>query len=158
APGVGEGLVRPTVAPGLRAVMGLGTAWSGDEPKTLGFGKMEPLVSLMQETAPDKLLPILVKRLRGGLDLQQLVAAAALANARTFGGEDYIGFHTMMALAPAFDMARELPEAERPLPVLKVLYRNSNRIREKGGRKAEVLKAVEPTPNASKRRDEDRLA
>ena len=31
----------------------------------------------------------------------------------------------MMALAPAFHMARELPEAQRPLPVLKVLYRNS---------------------------------
>ena len=31
-------------------------------------------------------------------------------------------------------MARELPEAQRPLPVLKVLYRNTNRIQERGGR------------------------
>src|SRR5204863_312364 len=39
----------------------------------------------------------------------------------------------------------ELPERERPLPVLKVLYRNTNRIREVGGRRAEVLRVVEPT-------------
>ena len=43
---------------------------------------------------------------------ETLVAAAALANARTFGGEDYTGFHTLMALAPAFHMAGEMP-AER---------------------------------------------
>jgi hypothetical protein len=73
----------------------------------------------------------------------RLVAAAALANARTFGGEDYVGFHTMMALAPALHMAGELPEALQPLPVFKVLYRNSNRIQERGGRKEEVLRAVE---------------
>jgi len=77
-------------------------------------------------------------------DLQRLVEAAALANARTFGGEDYVGFHTMMALAPSLHMARELPEAMQPLPVFKVLYRNTNRIQEKGGRKDEVLHAVKP--------------
>jgi len=38
---------------------------------------------------------------------------------RTFGGEDYVGFHTMMALAPSFHMSKELPEAEQPLPVFK---------------------------------------
>jgi len=140
---VGKGMLIASVGAGLAADLGLGTAWAGDDPKTLGFGKMEPLVSLMQETAPDKLLPILVKRLRGGLDLQQLVAAAALANARTFGGEDYIGFHTMMALAPAFHMARELPKDDQPLPILKVLYRNTNRIQQTGGRKNEVLHPVE---------------
>ena len=31
-----------------------------------------------------------------------------------------------MALSPAFEMARELPEERRPLPVLKVLYRNAS--------------------------------
>src|SRR5204863_6786841 len=40
-------------------------------------------------------------------DLRQLVAAAALANARTFGGEDYVGFHTMMALAPSLHRSEE---------------------------------------------------
>src|SRR5436309_317420 len=113
---------------------------------------------MMQDTPTDRLLPVLVGKLKGGTELNRLATAAALANARTFGGEDYVGFHTMMALAPAYEMARELPEAERPLPVLKVLYRNSNRIREKGGRKAEVLKAVESTPDASKLRDDYRLA
>ena len=39
-----------------------------------------------------------------------------------------------MALAPAYHMARELPEDRRALPVLKVLYRNTNRIQEHGGR------------------------
>ena len=72
------------------------------------------------------------------------MAAAALANARTFGGEDYVGFHTLMALAPAYHMARELPEDRRALPVLKVLYRNTNRIHEHGGRASEVLHAVKP--------------
>jgi len=50
----------------------------------------------------------------------------------------------MMALAPALHMARELPPAMQPLPVFKVLYRNTNRIQERGGRKAEVLHAVKP--------------
>ena len=71
-----------------------------------------------------------------------MVAAAALANARTFGGEDYVGFHTMMALAPALHIARELPAELQPLPVFKVLYRNTNRIQDQGGRKHEVLHAV----------------
>src|SRR5262249_42464242 len=87
---------------------------------------------------------LLVQRLNGGTELKELVAAAALANARTFGGEDYIGFHTMMALAPCLEMARELPSPQQALPVLKVLYRNSNRIKDFGGKPKEVLKAVKP--------------
>src|SRR5258708_32429254 len=98
----------------------------------------------MQETPVNGRLPALVKELRSGTELRQLVAAAALANARTFGGEDYVGFHTMMALAPAFHMAQELPAEWQPLPVLKVLYRNTNRIQERGGRKEEVLHAIAP--------------
>jgi len=39
-------------------------------------------------------------------------------------------------------MARELPKDKSPLPVFKVLYRNTNRIQEKGGRKDEVLHPV----------------
>src|SRR5262249_60423866 len=46
--------------------------------------------------------------------------------------------------APPRHMAREMPEPRRALPVLKVLYRNSNRIQEKGGRKSEVLHPVKP--------------
>jgi hypothetical protein len=111
----------------------------------------------MQETSVNRLLPVLVEQLRSGVELRRLVAAAALANARTFGGEDYVGFHTMMALAPALHMAGELPEALQPLPVFKVLYRNSNRIQERGGRKEEVLRAVEPSPDPRREMDGARL-
>jgi len=117
-----------------------------DGTETLSFGAMEPLVALMQETTPDRLLPVLVDRLRTGTELRQLLAAGALANARTFGGQDYIGFHTMMALAPAWHMTADLPEARRPLPVLKVLYRNTTRIQQVGGRRNEVLRTVQPAP------------
>src|ERR1044072_3311122 len=96
----------------------------------------------MREPPANRLLRALVERLRAGTELKRLVEAAAMANARTFGGEDYVGFHTMMALAPALHMAMELPDALQPLPILKVLYRNSNRIQEHGGRKGEVLHAV----------------
>ncbi len=141
---LGRGMVVAGVGPALAADLGLGAAFADDGPDALTFGKLEPLVCLMQETAPDKLLPLLVERLHKGTDLGEVVSAAALANARTFGGEDYVGFHTLMALAPAYHMAKELPEDRRPLPVLKVLYRNSNRIQEKGGRKSEVLRPVKP--------------
>ncbi|MFO0922727.1 MAG: hypothetical protein U0905_09600 [Pirellulales bacterium] len=40
-----------------------------------------------------------MKQWKTGTILKTLVAAGALANARTFGGQDYIGFHTFMALA-----------------------------------------------------------
>src|SRR5262249_61086696 len=75
---------------------------------------------------------------------RELVAAGALANARSFGGEDYIGFHTMMALSPAYRMAQELPSDRAALPVFKVLYRNTSRIQAKGGKNAEVLRPVKP--------------
>ncbi|HZT83544.1 MAG TPA: hypothetical protein VFA26_25160, partial [Gemmataceae bacterium] len=141
---VGRGALIAGVGSALAADLGLADARAAEAPAALNFGKLEPLVCQMQETPPDKLLPRLVARLQEGGDLKELVAAAALANARAFGGEDYVGFHTMMALAPAWHMARELPQARQPLPVLKVLYRNSNRIQECGGRKKEVLKPVEP--------------
>ena len=73
----------------------------------------------MQETPTNRLLPLLVERLRSGTELRELVAAAALANAGTFAGEDYVGFHTVMALAPAYHMAVELPKDQAPLPILK---------------------------------------
>ncbi len=72
------------------------------------------------------------------------ISAGALANARTFAGEDYIGFHTFMALLPAYEMARELPQDRRALPVLKVLYRNTSRMQAQGGCKHEMLHPVEP--------------
>ncbi|MBM4077436.1 MAG: hypothetical protein FJ267_17550, partial [Planctomycetes bacterium] len=105
----------------------------------LTFGDREPLVRLLQETPSDKLLPLLVNRWKEGTTLKELVAAAALANARTFGGEDYIGFHTMMALVPALQMSQRLTPKLSPLPILKVLYRNTQRIHDHGGASSEIL-------------------
>lgn len=144
---VGRGMVVATVGYGIAADLGLTGTLAADAaaaPEALNFGKLEPLVCFMQETPAAKLLPALTAKLKAGADLRQLTAAAALANARTFGGEDYVGFHTLMALAPALHMSRELPEHLQPLPVFKVLYRNTNRIQEKGGRKEEVLHPVTP--------------
>jgi hypothetical protein len=141
---VGRGMLVATVGYNAANDLGLATAFAADAPDTLDFGSLEPLVRFMQETPTDKLMSGLAGKLKSGADLKRLTAAAALANARTFGGEDYVGFHTMMALAPSLHMASELPEAMQPLPVFKVLYRNTNRIQEKGGRKDEVLHAVKP--------------
>jgi hypothetical protein len=141
---VGQGMLVASVGCGAASEMGLAPAWADEGPQRLTFGALEPLVELMQETPTNRLLPLLVERLRSGTRLRQLVAAAALANARTFGGEDYVGFHTMMALAPAYHMAMELPETQQPLPILKVLYRNNQRIQQVGGRKAEVLRPTQP--------------
>jgi len=139
---VGRGMLVATVGYEIASELGLASALP--QEAALSFGPMEPLVCLMQETPVNRLFPALLEQLRGGADLRRLVAAAALANARTFGGEDYVGFHTMMALAPALHMAQELSPELRPLPVFKVLYRNTNRIQERGGRKEEVLHAIKP--------------
>ncbi len=141
---VGRGTLLATLGSALAADLGLGRAFADEGADRITFGDAEPLVTMLQETPVAKLLPILVERLKNGTSPRDLVAAAALANARTFGGEDYVGFHTMMALAPAFHMSKELDESRQVLPILKVLYRNTNRIQEFGGRSNEVLHAVEP--------------
>ena len=143
---VGQGMLVAAVGAEVANGLGLSTALAEDAPVELNFGSLEPLVRLMQETPVDRLLPRLVAELRAGTALSRLVAAGAMANARTFGGEDYVGFHTIMALAPALHMAQELPTDQQPLPVFKVLYRNTNRIQEHGGRKSEVLHPVQPAP------------
>lgn len=142
---VGRGMLVASVGLGTALDMGLTPAWAEDGAGgRITFGGLEPLVGLMQDTPIGKLVPVLVGKLKSGTDLKQLVAAAALANARTFGGEDYVGFHTLMALAPAYHMAHQMPEDRRALPVIKVLYRNTNRIQEHGGRSSEVLHPVRP--------------
>lgn len=141
-----KGVLATALGPGLAVELGLTTRTIADEPaaKALHFGDMEPLVCFLQETPVAKLQPALAGKLKEGLALDRLIAAAALANARTFGGEDYIGFHTIMALAPALKMSRALTPAQAALPVFKVLYRNTSRIQENGGRQAEVLHAIAP--------------
>src|SRR6187401_1530262 len=148
---VGRGMLVASVGYGVATDLGFTSAIAAEVNDPLEFGPLEPLVRLMQETPASKLLPTLVDRLNSGTELKQLVAAAALANARTFGGEDYVGYHTMMALSPALHMASELPRPLQPLPVFKVLYRNTNRIQEQGGRKNEVLHSIAPAKLANGR-------
>ncbi len=151
---VGRGMLIGSVGVGLAGDMGLATAMAGEEAPTLDFGELEPLVEQMQQTPAERIVPAMVARLKSGVDLKTLTGAAALANARTFGGQDYVGYHSFMALAPAYEMSREMPSELAPLPVLKVIRRNTNRMQEKGGRKAEVLRAIQPlsTNNANSQR------
>ena len=114
---VGKGMLVAGVGPALAGELGISTAWAEEETGRLTFGPLEPLVEMMQQTPVDQLQPVVFRELQSGADLKTLVAAGALANARSFGGEDYIGFHTMMALMPAWQIAEELPESERALPV-----------------------------------------
>ena len=140
---VGKGVITASVGLELATELGVGTALADSvAPEALSFGSLERLVCLMQETAAPALFPKLVQELHSGTSLKTLTAAAALANARTFGGEDYVGFHTLMAMAPAYHMSQELPAASQALPIFKVLYRNTNRIQEHGGRTGEVLHPV----------------
>jgi hypothetical protein len=141
---VGTGMLIAGLGPDLAADLGLASAAAADGREPLSFGDREPLVAFMQETPTDKLLPALVDKLRAGAKLTDLVAAAALANARTFGGQDYDGYHAFMALAPSLHMARELPGERQALPVLKVLYRNTSRMHACGCRTREILHPVAP--------------
>lgn len=141
---VGCGMLIASLGPVVAHDLGLSRALAADGADTLSFGKLEPLVALMQETQADKLLPMLVEKLSSGTDLRTLVAAGALANARTFGGQDYNGYHAFMALIPSLEMSKEMPKEKAALPVLKVLHRNARFMQDKGGRKNEVLHVVQP--------------
>jgi hypothetical protein len=149
---VGAGMFLASLGTTVASDLGLGAAWASEEPGRLTFGDLEPLVAFMQETPTDKLLPKAVEKFHNGTSLKQLVAAAALANARAFGGEDYVGFHTLMALVPAYHMsAEEHDKTRRPLAVLKVLVRNANRLRESGHATKDTLHPVPGGGRASHR-------
>jgi hypothetical protein len=141
---VGRGMLVASVGSATALELGLSPALADETEKRLTFGKLEPLVSLMQETSPEKLLPLLVGELQAGRDLKTLTSAAALANVRAFAGQDYIGFHTFMALVPAFQMSSELTGKDQALPVLKVLYRNTSRIQDAGANNKDALHQVSP--------------
>jgi hypothetical protein len=141
---VGKGMLVASVGPALAFDLGLASAAEGKGPGRLTFGELEPLVGLMQDTPADKLLPLVVEKIRGGTELRTLVAAAGLANARTFAGHDYTGYHAFMALCPAWQMAQEMPGPRQALPVLKVLYRNTSRMQQCGGSRKEAMHPVDP--------------
>ena len=137
---IGKGAVMGAIGPSLASELGMLPTMRADEGKQgLHFGTLEPLVSFMQETPLEDLQSSIVEKLRNGVSVERLVSAGALANARSFAGEDYVGFHTLMAMKPALKMASMISGKNSPLPVLKVLYRNTHRIREHGGRASEKL-------------------
>ncbi|NND97190.1 MAG: hypothetical protein HKN47_07670, partial [Pirellulaceae bacterium] len=140
---VGSGMLVGSLGAALSGDLGISSAYADDRDDRLTFGDMEPLVALMQETPLERLQSTLVDQLGNGTSLSTLVAAGSLANARTFGGHDYVGFHTFMALTPALEMSAELPTERKALPILKVLYRNTDRIQQFGGSSSEVLKRID---------------
>ena len=152
---VGKGMLVAGIGSNLAIELGISSALADDDTSPLTFGSLEPLVALMQQTPIEKLQPALMNEIRNGVELKTLVAAGALANARSFAGQDYVGFHTMMALMPAWRIADELPRSEQPLPILKVLYRNTARIHEAGG--GDRLHHVEPATLSDPRHGDQRL-
>lgn len=141
---VGRGMLIGSVGTATAFDLGLSSAFADGETSRITFGSLEPLVSLMQETSPDKLIPQLVGQLEKGTSLKTLVSAGALANVRAFAGQDYIGYHTFMALLPALQMSGQLPSERQALPVLKVLHRNSRQIQSQQRNHEDGLRAVEP--------------
>ena len=117
---VGSGMLVGSLGTGLSGDLGISSAWANETDDRLTFGRLEPLVSMMQETPLNRLPRVLLDELNRGTELATLIAAGSLANARTFGGHDYVGFHTFMALPPSLAMAGESPQGRRVLPVMKV--------------------------------------
>ena len=97
--------------------LGLSPALAGEFEDRLTFGRLEPLVSLMQDTPAAELQPLMVEKLKAGMSLKTLIAAGALANSRTFGGTDYTGYHAMMALMPAYEMSQQLPATNNKMAI-----------------------------------------
>lgn len=126
----------------------LGTLLACDEgpaAQRLRFPRHDRLVDLLQETPVADFLPGVIQQLQRGTTLRDLISAAALANARAFGGEDYVGFHTFMAFAPSLRLSSLLPEDSRALPVLKVLYRQAAQLEAIDHHHTDTLTAVLPT-------------
>jgi hypothetical protein len=145
---IGRGMLVAGLGASLSTDLGFSTAFA-EESTALPLGAHAELVRLMEGTAPDKLMPILVEKLRRGeVDLKALVSAGALANAEAFGGQDYVGFHTAMAMLPSLAMAELLPSERRPLPVLKVLFRNADQIQNLGGADHKTLQAIHAAEHA----------
>jgi hypothetical protein len=141
---VGQGMLVALIGPALAADMGFASQVAAEEPASKTPEGLERLIAMLQETPVPKLVPTLVGQLDKGTDLRSLVAAAALANVRAFAGQDYDGYHTFMALAPAYAMAQELPNKERALPIVKVLHRNSRLMGSGPNRKPDRLSPAEP--------------
>lgn len=141
---VGRGMLTAGLGAALATDLGVSPTFAADGADGISFGKHEHLVELMRNTPADQLQPRLAgKLIKGEVTLKQLVSAGALANAVTFGGCDYVGFHTAMAMLPALDMSQQLDPKRRALPVLKVLYRNTQQIQNVGGASTAELRSLD---------------
>src|ERR1700722_1285360 len=140
---VGGGMLAVLVGSSLATELGLAAEDNKDSTAKTSAG-LARLSQLIQQTPTKDLLPALHAELKNGVSLKELIAAGALANARAFGGQDYNGFHSFMALCPSYAMAVALPEKERPLPILKVLYRTSTHIHGARCTSEDHLAKVEP--------------
>ncbi|MEX0712608.1 MAG: hypothetical protein WD278_09675, partial [Pirellulales bacterium] len=115
---VGRGMLAAGLGASLANDLGFSTAFAAEGPASIPLGEYAALVELMRNTPAPKLQPLLAQMiLKGETNLKQLTAAGALANAVTFGGCDYVGFHTAMAMLPALEMSRLLSSGRQPLPV-----------------------------------------
>lgn len=140
---VGGGMLAVLVGSGVAAELGFAADENKDD-KTRTPSNLVRLSQLIQQTPTKDLLPALTVQLKNGASLKELIAAGALANARAFGGQDYNGYHSFMALCPSYAMAMALPENERPLPILKVLYRTSTYIHGARCTNNDHLASIEP--------------
>jgi hypothetical protein len=147
---VGRGMLAAGLGTSLANDLGFSTAFAEAGPAAIPLGEYAALVELMRSTPSEKLQPILAQMVVDGqVDLKKLIGAGALANAVTFGGCDYVGFHTAMAMLPALEMSRLLASRRQPLPVLKVLYRNSQQIQSVGGASKTTLEAIHAAEHVS---------
>lgn len=146
---VGRGMLAAGLGTSLAHDLGFSTAFAARGSDSIPLGEYASLVELMRNTPAEKLQPLLAQKIQNGdVELKKLIGAGALANAVTFGGCDYVGFHTAMAMLPALEMSRQLTSGREPLPVLKVLYRNAQQIQSVGGASHTELSAIHAAEHA----------
>ena len=147
---VGRGMLAAGLGASLANDLGFSTAFAAQGSNAIPLGEYAALVELMRNTPAPQLQPLLAQMiLKGETSLTKLTAAGALANAVTFGGCDYVGFHTAMAMLPALEMSHLLAKDRQPLPVLKVLYRNAQQIQSVGGASKTTLQALHAAEHAA---------
>jgi hypothetical protein len=147
---LGVGIGGSALALALADRLGFADALAAIPVDRLKFGTLDPLVDLMQETAADALMPLLVTKLRTGTSLSDLVGAAALANARALGGTDYNGYHALMAMVPSFEMSAQMPLPYAALPVLKVVHRSSRFVKDAGRSRDDALSPLDSPAGAAR--------
>ncbi len=147
---VGRGMLAAGLGASLAQNLGFNPVFAEQGSESIPLGQYTALVELMRNTPAEKLQTLLAEKvLKGETDLKTLIAAGSLANAVTFGGCDYVGFHTAMAMLPALEMSKLLVKGRQPLPVLKVLYRNAQQIQSVGGASKTTLEALHAAEHAA---------